>query len=355
MKKVYGVLRVFNTLTNGNSVAGLEAGSAVLSTEATQAGLKHYPNALIAITNHHVVGEQRQVFLNFHFNENPFPASVIKVFPQLDIAFLHIDITTPEFKFANLDKTSQKQRNIRLINGVSSLGASFEESLQEVFSVGFPGGTRHQNITQGHITTIGEMCDNIMMNHSSLAYYHDCVINHGNSGGALLLKNGSLVGINRAIKDPSKFNTVSIAIPFESIEGLFKYIKPDNSHPELSSEAYRQLMSMYHVHVPLQNLMDNFEAHKCGGVKSGNVAVTFADWFNKHCFNKPEKASLLQRVLFHLSNDPDEIHQLRECDWKVCNTCDTKKKLKPSVVNPERVVFNEFFQFLPQTLLTINL
>jgi S1-C subfamily serine protease len=283
MNKVYGVLRVFNTLENGGAVAGLEAGSAVLSSEATEAANKSM-SGIIAITNHHVVGENREVFLNFYFNETPFPATVIKVFPQSDIAFLHINTNNKRFKNANFDTSLQKQRKIRLIDGCSSIGSTIEETLDTVVSVGYPSGTSHQNITQGHITTVGEMCDDIMLNHTNFAYYHDCVINHGNSGGALL-KDGRLIGINRAIKDPSKFNTVSIAIPFQSIEGLFKYIEPDNSHPELSPEAYMQLMSLYHVHVPLQNLMDNFEAHQCGGVKSGNVAVTFADWFHDCVIN----------------------------------------------------------------------
>lgn len=342
MQKVYGVLRVFNTLTNGSAVAGLEAGSAVLSTEATKAGLEYYPNALIAITNHHVVGEQRNVMLNFYFNENPFPASVIKVFPQLDIAFLHIDITTPEFQLANIDK-SGNQRKIRLINGCSTVNSNFEETLQKVVAVGYPLGTSHQTISQGYITAIGKMSSD---NQEDIAFYHDCVINPGNSGGALL-KDGKLIGINTAIMDPSKFNTVSISRPYKSIEHLFQYIAPDNMHEEFDSEEYRQLMSKYHIHEPLQNLLDNFEAHFCGGLKANNVAVTFADWFKKHCFNKPENNRLLQRVLFHLSEDPDNIHELRENDWKLCGDCEKTVEIKPTIINPERVVFHEFFSITP--------
>ena len=41
--KYYGVVRVMNTLTQGTAVAGLEAGSAVLSKEATEA-VQHLPN-----------------------------------------------------------------------------------------------------------------------------------------------------------------------------------------------------------------------------------------------------------------------------------------------------------------------
>ena len=42
--KYYGVVRVFNTLTQGSAVAGLEAGSAVLSKEATEVVQDMYPD-----------------------------------------------------------------------------------------------------------------------------------------------------------------------------------------------------------------------------------------------------------------------------------------------------------------------
>ena len=60
-------------------MAGLEAGSAVLSQEATAAAAEFYPNSIIAVTNHHVVGEQKSVMVNFHFSQTPFPAAVLKV------------------------------------------------------------------------------------------------------------------------------------------------------------------------------------------------------------------------------------------------------------------------------------
>ena len=63
-RKYYGVVRVLNTLTQGSAVAGLEAGSAVLCKEATEAVRDIYPNSIIAVTNHHVVGEQKNAMLN---------------------------------------------------------------------------------------------------------------------------------------------------------------------------------------------------------------------------------------------------------------------------------------------------
>ena len=59
-QKVYGVVRVMNTLTQGSAVAGLEAGSAVFCKEATEAVQDHYQDCIIAVTNHHVVGNRNR-------------------------------------------------------------------------------------------------------------------------------------------------------------------------------------------------------------------------------------------------------------------------------------------------------
>lgn len=340
-QKVYGVLRVFNTLTAGTAAAGLEAGSAVLSTEATKEVMTLYPGSLIAITNHHVVGDQQKVMLNFYFNQISFPATVLKVFPQSDIAFLHISITTPQFKLANADRFG-KQRPIQLINGSNVENPTFQKEIAKVVSVGFPLGTSHQTLSKGYITALGRMGDH----RENVALYHDCVVNPGNSGGALL-HNGQLIGINTSIMNPSQFNTVSIAKPYSSIRCLFQYLKPDESHPELSPEAFRQLMSLYNVYASPESLMHNFEAHKCGGVKRGDVAVTFADWFNAHCLDKPESHSMLQKVLEHLVEDPDRIHSLRENGWQKCSECGPSCEVQPSMIKPERVVFNEYFSVSP--------
>ena len=58
-KKIYGVVRVMNKLTQGTAVAGLEAGSAVLS-KATEAVQHLYPDAIIAVTNHRVSGQPEE-------------------------------------------------------------------------------------------------------------------------------------------------------------------------------------------------------------------------------------------------------------------------------------------------------
>ena len=334
-QKINGVVRVFNTKNMGGMVAGLEAGSAVLSHEATEAVQDIYPNSIIAVTNHHVVQEQKSVMLNFHYSEIPFPASVLKVCPEHDIAFLHISTQQPEFKLASFDPATNKQRTINLVKGSDIVSPTLSDHVTKVTAVGFPLGTSHQTITKGTITAMEVMQDNVV-------YYHDALINPGSSGGALLDTKGRLIGINTAIIKPG--STVSVAKPFTTVKSLFEYLHPDLSHPEFSPEAFRQLMSMYCVTTPPEQLARNFEAHKCGGVKKNNVAVTFADWFNKHCLDKPESHNMLQRVLCHLEEDPDRVHALREEGWVTCGDCTPACASIPTNVVPDRIVFNEHFK-----------
>ncbi len=336
-QKVYGVVRVWNTKNVNGAVAGAEAGSAVFCKEATDAVSSIYPNSIIAVTNHHVVGEQKSVMLNFHHSEIPFPASVMKVCPEHDLAFLHVSTLQPEFKLANRNTRTGLQRRVELLEGSSVYYPSLADEVTQVTAVGYPLGTSHQTITKGAITATEIMRDNVV-------YFHDAMINPGNSGGALLDSSGRLLGINTAILKPGA--TISVAKPYETVKSLFTFLTPDLSHPDLSHESFRQLMSMYCVSTPPEQLLQNFEAHKCGGVKKGNVAVTFADWFDKHCLDKPESHAMLQEVLQHLEGDPEHIHALREQGWVKCGTCSPacSNQSIPTNVVPDRIVFNEHFK-----------
>lgn len=332
MAKVYGVVRVMNTLKNGNSVAGLEAGSAVLSKTATEAVAEFYPNCAIAVTNMHVVGEQSSVMLNFHFSQSPFPATVMKVCPQYDLAFLHIDTENELFKLANFDPQSKSQREIKLVPSYELVNKAPEE-FTNVISVGFPSGTAYQTLTHGNITAKDVIGENLVL-------LHDSKINPGNSGGALLHE-GALVGINTAISTQPQ--SVSIATPVELVHSLLQYLKPQLEHPDMSHEAFRQLLQNYHVSTPPETLIQRFEENKCGGVVDGEP-VKFSQWFAEHCFLEPASHRLVQKVLKYLDTNPNKIHKLRENGWKKCANHNVTCKGVPTNIVPERIVFNEHFR-----------
>ena len=333
MSKVYGVVRVMNTLKQGCNVAGLEAGSAVLSKTASDVAAEFYPNAIIAVTNHHVVGEQKSVMINFHFSQCPVPASVLKVCPQRDLAFLHIDTQSEYFCMANFDPKTQAQREIQLIPSCPLIDEPLDE-FAAVTSVGFPSGTPHQTITHGNLTAKDVLCDKLML-------YHDCTINPGNSGGALLHE-GALVGINTAISTQPQ--SVSIATPVEFVDSLLGFLKPQLEHPDMSHEAFRQLMQHYHVSSPPQELIARFEEHECGGVEDG-APVKFSKWFSEHCFSNPASHHLIQQVLTYLEvGMPEKIHELREGGWVKCSSHSAACKGIETQLVPDRIVFNEHFK-----------
>jgi len=332
MAKVYGVVRVMNTLKQGANVAGLEAGSAVLSKEASDVAAEFYPNAIIAVTNHHVVGEQKTVMVNFHFSQVPVPASVLKVCPQYDLAFLHIDTLSPYFQMANLDPNTNSQREIELIESCPLIDEPLGE-FASVTSVGYPSGTPHQTVSNGCLTAKDVLCGKLML-------YHDCVINPGNSGGALLHE-GALVGINTAISTQPQ--SVSIATPVELVTSLLGFLKPQLEHPDMSHDAFRQLMQHYHVSSPPQELLQRFEDHECGGVEDG-VPVKFSQWFSEHGYDKPESHHLIQQVLTYLEVGlPEKIHALREGGWMKCSSHSAACKGIETQLVPDRIVFQEHF------------
>ena len=159
-----------------------------------------------------------------------------------------------------------------------------------VTSVGFPSGTPHQTISHGSLTAKDVLCNKLML-------YHDCTINPGNSGGALLHE-GMLVGINTAISTQPQ--SVSIATPVELVTSLLGFLKPQQEHPDMSHEAFRQLMQHYHVSSHPQELLARFEEHECGGVNEDGEPVKFSQWFSEHGYDKPESHHLVQQVFTYL-------------------------------------------------------
>jgi len=324
-QKHYGVVRVMNTLGAG-AVTGLEAGSAVMSYEATAIAQQYFPDCIIAVTNHHVVGAQPRVMLNFHWNATPFPASVFKVSPQNDLALLHIDTRAPEFVLANEGK------HIDLVRGSDNFTPTRNRDLTKVLAVGFPLGTAHQTISKGYITAIETMENNVV-------FYHDCLINPGNSGGALLHE-GRLIGINTAIMNPG--TTVSIAKPYETVLSLFNYIKPEIQHPDMPPEAFRQLLGMYHVHAEPDELFQRWSDVKCDCGGKNRHPPKFSDWFNEHAKDRQDAHALVQTVLSHLAESPEKIDELCAAGWAVEPT-----RAQPSIMRPEQIVFNEHFDVTP--------
>ncbi|MDB4958072.1 MAG: HtrA2 peptidase [Myxococcales bacterium] len=150
------------------------------------------------VTNFHVVaeGDQASVTLN---DGSTYPATIVGVAPDKDVAILHID--APPQKLLPLP-----------------LGQSTNLKVgQKVLAIGNPFGL-DQTLTTGVISGLGREIKSVSGRPISDVIQTDASINPGNSGGPLLDSSGRLIGINTAIYSPSGANAgLGFAVPVDTV------------------------------------------------------------------------------------------------------------------------------------------
>ncbi len=175
------------------------------------------------VTNYHVIqgADKAQVTLS---DRSVYPAKLIGVAPEKDLAVLEIDIT------------SNKLRPIPL--GVS-------ENLrvgQSVYAIGNPFGL-DQTLTTGIVSALGREIQSVAGIPIRDAIQTDAAINPGNSGGPLLDSSGKLIGVNTAIYSPSG---ASAGIGFSIPVDVVRWVVPELilygkvKRPSLGVELARQ-------------------------------------------------------------------------------------------------------------------
>jgi S1-C subfamily serine protease len=262
------VIRVMNTSATqtpfGPSVAGLEAGSAVISQEFTNDYKQYHPNSdcWVAITNHHVVGSQSVVMCNFCNDLTPFSAGVYKINPTNDLALLLIPI--PHELIGDQPHSDFMVAGSPITDVVGT----------RVDLEGYPMGTDCQTLTCGTVASFNVIGGNMVYENTGLC-------NPGNSGGAMLA-DGKLLGINTAIMNPG--SVVTIAKTWNTCKSLLTYIKSDPSpmfnvfnlaphlehklricyntslHPDQVQEVWD------HCDVPLDQFLQEANYHKISNV-----------------------------------------------------------------------------------------
>jgi S1-C subfamily serine protease len=145
------------------------------------------------VTNFHVIKEYRSIHLKFPLNDEQINADVVFVDPNYDLAFLNF-------------KDIQNFDHIEL-------GTSLEITEDStLYAVGYPLGLDDIQIQQGEQTGYRVTPKEIYIQHS-------CSLNHGNSGGPLLVKNKRFeykcIGINNAIIENA--NSIDFSIPIERL------------------------------------------------------------------------------------------------------------------------------------------
>ena len=147
------------------------------------------------VTNNHVVSGATtiQVTLN---NNKTYDATVIGTDPATDVALIKIDATgLPTLQFADSDK-------LRLGEWVLAIGSPLGEELRST-------------ITAGIVSAKGRSMPNYDGEFKIESFIQtDAAVNPGNSGGALVNKEGELVGINTAIVSTTgSYTGYSFAVP----------------------------------------------------------------------------------------------------------------------------------------------
>ena len=147
------------------------------------------------VTNNHVVANASTVNVTLN-NNKTYPATVVGTDPATDVALIKIDATgLPTVRFADSDK-------LRLGEWVLAIGSPL-------------GAELRSTITAGIVSAKGRQMPNYDGEFKIESFIQtDAAVNPGNSGGALVNKQGELVGINTAIVSTTgSYAGYSFAVP----------------------------------------------------------------------------------------------------------------------------------------------
>ncbi len=156
------------------------------------------------VTNYHVVKNSTGLMVTLfgkRGSEN-FRADMVKQDPSLDLALLKIQPNDPT-QPAPLGDSSQLQ----VADSVIAIGSPF--GLDLTVSRGIVSGMRRAIVIDG--VTHDQMIQT------------DAAINQGNSGGAMINRDGEVIGINTAIYTPTgAFAGIGFAIPVNKVKGFIQ-------------------------------------------------------------------------------------------------------------------------------------
>lgn len=151
------------------------------------------------VTNYHVVRGANAVSVAVAHGPmaGRYPAQVLKLDESVDLALLKIQPRGP-LVVGTLGNSDE----LRVADGVIAIGSPF--GLEQTVSHGIVSAVRKSMVIEG-------------VTHTNLIQT-DAAINQGNSGGPLIAKNGTVIGINTAIFTPTgAFAGIGFAVPSNSV------------------------------------------------------------------------------------------------------------------------------------------
>ena len=160
------------------------------------------------VTNYHVIRDSDAAVVTLA-DQSTWKATTVGVFPDKDIAVLHID--APRNKLPPIPVG----RSDDLLVG------------QKTFAIGNPFGL-DQTLTTGIISAVGREIESVTKRPIKNVIQTDAAINPGNSGGPLLDSAGRLIGVNTAIISPSGTSAgIGFAIPVDEVKRVVPQLIKD--------------------------------------------------------------------------------------------------------------------------------
>jgi S1-C subfamily serine protease len=165
--------------------------------EGTGSGFVWDANGYV-VTNYHVIRGSDSAVVTLA-DQTSWDATVKGVYPDKDIAVLHID--APRSRLHAIPKGRSDNLQVG----------------QKVFAIGNPFGL-DETLTTGIISALGREIESSNQRPIKNMIQTDAPINPGNSGGPLLDSAGLLIGMNTAIYSPSGASAgIGFAIPVDEI------------------------------------------------------------------------------------------------------------------------------------------
>ncbi len=152
------------------------------------------------VTNNHVIDDATKIEVTLNNNQT-YPATLVGTDPATDVALLKIDATgLPIIPFGDSDK-------LRLGEWVIAIGSPYD---------------LRSTITAGIVSAKGRSMPNYTGEFKIESFIQtDAAVNPGNSGGALVNKEGQLVGINTAIySQTGSYAGYSFAVPVNIVKKI---------------------------------------------------------------------------------------------------------------------------------------
>ncbi len=185
---------------------------------------------LMILTNNHVVEGANELAVQF-INGNSFDAKIVGTSERKDIAVISVALndidsdTLNKIKIATLGDSNQ----LKVGNGIIAIGNA----------LGYG-----QSVTTGVVSALDREVS--IDNYTNKMIQLDAAINGGNSGGALLNKNGEVVGINSAKYSSSAMDSsasiegMGFAIPISDVSELITTLMngEDDEGVTLGVEGY---------------------------------------------------------------------------------------------------------------------